>query len=139
MIRMREEITLLYEILGLGRKGVLEMACAIRVAEQMLFSKGLAVDDVHVTTDIYPRVAKELNKHGSSVMRQIQRIGNECWNSMDAKMKKKYIGKDLKDIRAPKDMIFYFAYYVHFQRGYYEVLEKNPSILFGHIELPIEF
>lgn len=137
MTQMRKEITLLYEILGLGRKGILEMAYAVSEAERMLFSEKIPVDDIHVTRDIYPKVAKELNKHGSSVARQIQRMGNECWNSMDAEMKKKYIGKDLKDIRAPKDMIFYFAYYVHFQKGFYEIVEDNPGVLFGHIELSV--
>lgn len=130
MKQMRKEITLLYEILGLGRKGVLEMACAVRETKRMLFLEQIPVDDIHVTRDIYPKVAKELNKDSSSVARQIQRMGNECWNSMDVKMKKKYIGKELKDIRAPKDMIFYFAYYVQFQKGFYEILENDPSLLF---------
>ena len=137
MTQMRKEITLLYEILGLGRKGVLEMACAVHEAERMLFSEQIPVDDIQVTRDIYPKVAKELNKHGSSVARQIQRMSNECWNSTDVQMKRKYIGKELKDIRAPKDMIFYFAYYVHFQKGFYEILKDNQGVLFGHVDLSV--
>ena len=35
-----------------------------------------------------------------------------------------------RDIRAPRDMLFYLAFYCHFNRPYYEVLEEMPELLF---------
>ena len=40
----------------------------------------------------------------------------------------------MKDIHAPSDMLFYLAYYSYFGKPYYEVLEKQPGLLFGKIE-----
>ena len=37
-------------------------------------------------------------------------------------------------IHAPSDMLFYLAYYSYFGKPYYEVLEKQPGLLFGKIE-----
>ena len=41
------------------------------------------------------------------------------------------IGRQIKDIRAPRGMLFYLAYYCRFNMPYYEVLKQNPQLLFG--------
>lgn len=131
MVQMVKETALVNEILGPGRKGVQILACAAGVAGELLFGEGRAMDDILVTKDIYPEVARRLGKDSRNVARQAERLANRCWDSMDGAQKRKYIGKEMKDIRAPKDMIFYLAFYVRFRQGFYKVLEKEPGLLFG--------
>ncbi len=107
------------------------MICAIYEAGKLLFQEKVAMDDIFVTKDVYPRVAKRLEKDSRSIARQVERLSNQCWDSMDNAQREKYIGKELKDIRAPKDMIFYLAFYVRFRKGFYEILEEYPGLLFG--------
>lgn len=131
MIQMKKEICVVYEIIGPGTGVAKDFACAICEAERLLFREGIPVDEIRVTRDIYPAVARQLKKESSAVARQVERYGNLCWETMDDRQKQKYIGKELKDIRAPRDMVFYLAYYVHFEKSFYHVLEKYPSLLFG--------
>lgn len=131
MAQMTRARAVIQEIFGPGKKGIRPLVCAVCVAEKILFEERLAVDDILVTKDIYPKVARQLNKDSRSIARQVERLGNQCWDSMDREQKKKYIGKELRDIRAPKDMIFYLAFYVHFGKGFYRVLDEHPRLLFG--------
>lgn len=134
MAQRIKETAVVHEIFGPGKKGIRVLVWAIYEAEKMLFEEKVAMDDILVTKDIYPKVAKRLGKDGRSVARQIERLGNQCWETMDSAQKRKYLGKELKDIRAPKDMIFYLAFYVHFRQGFYKVLERKPQLLFGEEE-----
>ena len=61
-------------------------------------------------------------------------MGNLCWEHLGTEGQKTYIGREMKDIHAPSDMLFYLAYYSYFGKPYYEVLEKQPGLLFGKIE-----
>ena len=131
MTQMIKETALVHEILGPGRKGVQTLACAVCEAEKLLFEERRAVDDILVTKHIYPEVARRLGKDSRNVARQVERLANQCWDRMDGAQKRKYIGKELKDIRVPKDMVFYLAFYVRFRQGFYKVLEKDPGLLFG--------
>ncbi len=131
MDQMMKETALIHAIFGPGKKGTRALVCAVFGAGKLLFEENVAMDDILVTKDIYPKVANRLEKDGRSVARQVERLCNQCWDSMDCLQKKKYIGKELKDIRAPKDMIFYLAFYVRFRKGFYEILEEHPGLLFG--------
>ena len=135
MAKLVKEIAVIHEIFGPGKRGIQVLARAVSEAGRMLFDERVAMDDILVTKDIYPEVARYMGKDSRSVARQIERLSNQCWDSMDGKQKRRYIGKELKDIRAPKDMIFYLAFYVRFQQGFYKVLEKNPGLLFGKGDL----
>lgn len=100
----------------------------------LLFHEKTAQDDIAVTRDVYSRVAEQLGKEERTVSRQIQRMGNLCWEHLGTEGQKTYIGREMKDIHAPSDMLFYLAYYSYFGKPYYEVLEKQPGLLFGKIE-----
>ena len=134
MTQMIKETVLVHEIFGPGKKGTRALVCAVFEAGKLLFEEKVAMDEILVTKDIYPQVAKQLEKDSRSVARQVERLSNQCWDSMDCVQKKKYIGKAPRDIRAPKDMIFYLAFYVHFRQGFYKVLERKPQLLFGEEE-----
>ena len=131
MTQTIKETALMREVFGPGRKGVQTLAYAVCEAGKLLFEERVAMDDILVTKDIYPKVASRLGKDSRNVARQIERLANQCWDGMDGAQKRKYIGKELKDIRAPRDMIFYLAFYVRFGQGFYKMVEKNPELLFG--------
>ncbi|MCI8591906.1 MAG: hypothetical protein HFI88_06070 [Lachnospiraceae bacterium] len=131
MTQTIKETALMREVFGPGRKGVQTLAYAVCEAGKLLFEERVAMDDILVTKDIYPKVASRLGKDRRNVARQIERLANQCWDGMDGAQKRKYIGKELKDIRAPRDMIFYLAFYVRFGQGFYKMVEKNPELLFG--------
>ena len=104
MKEITEETALILEIFGPGRKGIQALASAVCEAGKLLFEERVAMDDILVTKDIYPKVASRLGKDRRNVARQIERLANQCWDGMDGAQKRKYIGKELKDIRAPRDM-----------------------------------
>ena len=131
MTQTIKETALMREVFGPGRKGVQTLAYAVCEAGKLLFEERVAMDDILVTKDIYPKVASRLGKDRRNVARQIERLANQCWDGMDGAQKRKYIGTELKDIRAPRDMIFYLAFYVRFGQGFYKMVEKNPELLFG--------
>ena len=128
---MTKEEALIRGIIGPTRCEIRVFARAVSVTSHLLFCEGVAQDDILVMSHIYAEVAHQLDRELSAVSRQIERIGNLCWEHLDAEGKQKYIGRQLKDIRAPRDMLFYLAYYLHFHTPYYEVLERWPELLFG--------
>ena len=127
---MTKEEILIRSILGPIRGGVRTFACAVEITSRLLFEEDMAQDDILVTKHVYPEVARKTEKSYMAVARQLERMGNLCWDRLGKKERDLYIGKQLRDIHAPRDMLFYLAFYCHFDKPYYEVLEENPELLF---------
>lgn len=123
---MTKETILIRSILGPTRRDIFPMACAVEIVKKLLFCRKIPLDDIRMTKDIYPAVARQTKKSCQAVARQIERTGNLCWESMDEGQKMQYIGKAIKDIQGPRDMIFYLAFYSYFHKPYYEILENPP-------------
>ena len=67
----------------------------------------------------------------TAVSRQIVRLCNLCWDTMqDTGEVEQYIGKPIRDLRAPNEMIFYLAFFVHFDQPFYRVVQNVPALLF---------
>lgn len=49
---------------------------------------------------------------------------------MDDNLVLQYIGKSIKDIRAPSDMIFYLAFYNYFDAPFFHVVSQQPALFF---------
>ena len=128
---MTKEEALIRSIVGPARCEVRTFACAVNITRHLLFCENLAQDDILVTKHIYPEVAARTGKSCTAVSRQIERMENLCWEHLDAAGQRTYIGKQLRDIRAPRDIMIYLAYYSHFNIPYYEVLKNHPEILFA--------
>ena len=80
---------------------------------------------------IYTPVAKQLGKNTAAVSRQIVRLCNLCWDAMlEAGEVEQYLGKPIRDLRAPNEMIFYLAFLVHFDKPFYHVVQHVPTLLF---------
>ncbi|MCD7842969.1 MAG: hypothetical protein LUG56_10925, partial [Lachnospiraceae bacterium] len=103
--------------------------CAVQEAKKLLFGERVSREDIFVTRDIYPAVAKRTNKKVKTAARQIERVGNLCWDSLDKSQKLRYIGKALNDIRSPQDMIFYLAYFSQYGKPYFVIMSEEWSQL----------
>ena len=127
---MTKEEALIRRILGPIKGGVRTFACAVEITSHLLFEENMAQDDILVTKHVYPEVARKTDKSYVAVARQLERMGNLCWDRLSKEERKLYIGRQLQDIRAPRDMLFYLAFYCYFDKPYYEIVEANPELLF---------
>ena len=128
---MTESEALIRSILGAVRSDIRPLACAVDVAREILFVKRIPMDEILVTKDIYPAAAKRLSKKPGAVTRSIERLANLCWDELaDRKLMSRYIGERLSDIHAPRDVIIYLAFYLQFNRPFFEVVAEQPALLF---------
>ncbi len=95
-------------ILGAARPDIRPMAYAVDAAISLMFVQKIPMDDIYVTDDIYPDVAKLVrNRRGKpsspkTVSRRIERLANLCWDTLVARnLVLEYLGAPLENIRAP--------------------------------------
>ncbi len=124
-------------ILGAAGVDILPLAYAVDFAIDLMFFKKIPMDDIHVTKDIYPDVARALKKcpgKASSypaVSRHIERLANQCWDALVQRgLVEEYLGAPLNDIRAPRDIIFYLAFYSYLDKPFFIVIRQQPALLF---------
>ena len=79
---MTKEEILIHNILGPIKGGVRTFACAIELTAHLLFEEHMAQDDILVTKHIYPEVAKMIDKSYLATARQLERMGNLCWDRL---------------------------------------------------------
>lgn len=128
---MSKSELLVRSILGPIRSDIRPLVYAIEIASDLLFVQKVSWDDIRVTKDIYPSVAKQLKRTSNSTARQIERLANLCWEVLlDDNLVLQYIGKSIKDIRAPIDMIFYLAFYNYFDAPFFHVVSQQPALFF---------
>ena len=124
-------------ILGAVRADIRPLACAVDIAVDLMFIRGIPMDDIYVTDDIYPEAAENFNKmsgasySAKTVSRRIERLSNLCWDTVVSRgLVTEYIGAPIRDIHAPRDMIFYLAFYVYFDAPFFAVIRQKPALLF---------
>ena len=134
---MTKTETVLRSIFGSCRSDIRPLAYAVDIAIDLMFVQCIPMDDIMVTNDIYPDVAKRIRKksgaHPSakSASRRIERLANKCWDAMVSRdLVVKYIGAPLEDIRAPRDVIFYLAFYSYLSTPFFTAIERQPALLF---------
>ena len=121
----------IYALVGPIRYNTLPFSTAVDLAVDLLFVKNIAMDDIRVTRDIYMPIAKRLGKTTTAVSRQIVRLCNLCWDTMSTSGEvEQYLGKSVRDLRAPSEMIFYLAFLVYFDKPFYQVVQDVPTLLF---------
>ena len=118
-------------ILGPVGSDLRPLICAVQITGRLLFEERSPQDDIQVTKHNYPDAAKLTGKSLTAVSRQLVRLANLCWDQLGEEEELLLFGQQIKDIRAPRDMLFYLAYYCRFNMPYYKVLKQNPQLLFG--------
>ena len=103
----------------------------------MMFSQGIPMDDIRVTHAVYPQVAKRLKtRSGASpsaktTARRIQRLANACWDALvERNLVKEFLGTSLRDLQAPRDLLFYLAAFSHLGIPFFEAVKRYPELLF---------
>lgn len=134
---MTKSEAVIRSILGATGRDIRPLARAVDIACDLMFVKNIPMDDIAVTCDIYPAVAQMLHdRRGQRVSvkaatRRIERLANLCWNSLvDRGMADEFLGTHIPDIRAPRDMIFYLAFYVHLDMPFFHAVRSHPALLF---------
>ena len=124
-------------ILGAARPDIRPLAYAVDAAISLMFVQKIPMDDIYVTDDIYPDVAKlvrnRLGKPSSpkTLTRRIERLANLCWDTLVARnLVLEYLGAPIENIRAPRDMIFYLAFYIYLDTPFFIAIQKQPALLF---------
>ncbi len=114
-------------LLGPVKSDIRAFAYAVDKVGELLFEQGADESDISMPRDVYPEVAKRLEKTEGAVARQVSRVSNQCWKAVSGseELKKKYIGKEIEDIKASRDMLFYFAYYLRYGKSFYEIMEQD--------------
>ena len=128
---MTESERLLRSILGPTRSDIRPLAFAIAVAEELLFNQGLAMDDVQITKQIYPMVARQFRKTDNAAAKCVERLSRLCWEAMVAQdLVAQYLGRAIQQSPTPRSLIVYLAVYSHTGSPFYTVIEEDPHFLF---------
>ena len=130
--KMEESEKIIRKILGPMQSDIRPFVCAVEQIRKLMFKDNRNISDIVLSKDVYPAVAVTLDKSEAAISRQVLRIANICWTLFDKSemLKEKYIGKNIKDINAPRDMFFYFAYYFQYGQPFYKFLEcDNQEVL----------
>lgn len=114
-------------IIGHTRSDIRPLAYSIAAAADLLFIHNIPWDEIRITKDIYPIVAKRLGKSTSATARSVERLVNRCWDQMTPQQKLQYIGRNLEDITSTTDFIVYLAYYLQYDSSYFEVIQSQLS------------
>ncbi len=133
---MTKSEAVIRSILGAARFDVRPLAYSIDLAIDLMFQQKMSMNEIFVTSDIYPEVAKLLRKRSgstpsvSTVSRRIERLANHCWDALQSRnLVEEYFGTQFPDIRAPRDIIFYLAVYTHLDLPFFTVTQQYPALL----------
>lgn len=117
-------------LVGPAGRDIRPLAYAVELTGHLLFERGVAIDDILVTKDVYPEVAKQLKKKRGSISRQIERLANFCWEKGEEDRLAQVIGRRLCHCPPPREMLVYLAYYACLGVPYYKAIEREPALMF---------
>ena len=113
-------------LFGASRKDIRPLVHAVDITIKLMFSQGIPMDDIRVTHAVYPQVAKRLKtRSGASPS------AKTCWDSLEERnLVKEFLGTSLRDIQAPRDLLFYLAAFSHLGIPFFEAVKRYPELLF---------
>lgn len=117
-------------LVGPAGRDIRPLAYAVELVGDLLFERKVAMDDILVTKDIYPDVAKRLRKKPGAVSRRIERLANFCWERGEEDRLAQVIGRRLKACPPPREMLVYLAFYAYLGVPFYEAIEREPALMF---------
>lgn len=114
-------------LLGPVKSDIRAFAYAVDKVGELLFEQGADESDISMLRDVYPEVAKRLEKTEGAVARQVSRVSNQCWNAVSGseELKKKYIGKEIEDIKAPGICFSTLPLLSKIWKSFYEIMEQD--------------
>ena len=127
---MEKSERIIRTIIGAEKANTHAIALSVEVMADLLFRQKIPMDDIYVGSDVYPVVAKRSGKSLTAVTRQIERTANLCLDALHSPLAKQYIGRTTSARPTPRMLIIYLAFYVHFDKPFFEVIQEHPSLLF---------
>lgn len=120
---------LICSILGTTRSDIRPMALALDIIINLHFTQNISRADIKVTKSVYPQVALCLDRSLSAVSRSIERLANLCWDTAKQQGRlRELIGRNLTDIPATSDILFYLAYLLYFNKPFFTILEDFDNV-----------
>ena len=128
---MAKTAAVIRSIFGAVRMDLRPLVYAVDIAIDLLFVQNIPMDDIHVTRDIYPQVARRMETPSGkrpsckTVSRRLERLSNLCWKSLAARgLIEEYLGAPLKAIRAPRAVSYTHLCRSHLKCRPSNILEK---------------
>lgn len=123
---------LVRSILGAIRSDIRPLALAVDITDGLLFHRRIPMDDIQITKQVYPGVAKLIHRTPEAASRQIERLAHLCWDAMEEQdLVVRYLGRAVKYAPTPRDLIVSLAVYVHLKIPITVAVEQENSLLFS--------
>lgn len=121
---MRQSEILITSVLGVIRSDIRPMAYTLDVIIDLLFIRKIPKGDIRITQHVYPIVADLLGKSPSAISRSVQRVANLCWDAAYRQNRMmELFGRTLYDVPSTCDILFYFAFLLHFRAPFFSILD----------------
>lgn len=127
---MTKTEALVRSVLGPSGGDIRPLVFASDIFAQRMFVENIPMDDIRVTKDIYPYVARRLKKRSSTVTKSVERLANRCWDMGDQDRLNQIARKVLRMCPVPRDVLVYFAFYSYLDMPFYQAIEERPALLF---------
>ena len=128
---MTKSELLLRTILGPIRPDIRPLAFAMDIAGDLLFSQHFSMDDIHVTKNIYPDVARLIHRKPETASKRIERLSNRCWDALQEQgLVSTYLGRDVKQQPDPRSLIVHLAVYANLDIPLSTAIKQDPHFLF---------
>ncbi len=115
---------LVCSILGTTRSDIRPLSAALDAILSLHFAQNIPRGNIKVTKSVYPQIACQLNKSPSAVSRSVERLANLCWETARKQGRlPELVGRELLDIPATSDVLFYLAYLLYFNKPFFTVLD----------------
>ena len=127
---MTKTETVIRSIFGAAGIDTRPLARAVDIAAELLFTHRQTIDELHFTRDIYSPVAVLLRgKNGEpqsvkTISKSIGRLDILVARGLVGK----YIGAEIGDIHAPRDIIIYLAFYSHLGVPFFTAMEQESAL-----------
>lgn len=118
---------LIRSVLGPTPRKILPLVHTIDMAIELSFAQNRSIEDLMVTKEVYPAVAKRLQLKTKTVSRQVDRITKLCWYEGDRARLQEITGTVFPECPKPWIMVMYFAAYSYYGIPYRDALEKELS------------
>lgn len=126
---MTKSEVLIRTIFGPACRDIRPLIYAIDITMELLFVQNVAIDDIRVTKDVYPKAAALLGQKTASTAKSIERLCNRCWFEEHRNCVDRVIGRALPYPEPPRQMLIYFAYYVQYDMPFYEAIQKGAALM----------
>lgn len=119
---------LVRSVFGFSGMNIQALVDAVELAYSLVFVQGRSRSAIRLNRDIYTVVAEKHGKKCSTVVRQLERLCNTCWDKIreDSYQMERLVGPHPRDIDSPSEVIFFLACYLKYKKPFEEVMDQDP-------------